>query len=111
MNRIIIESPWRGATLREELRNSQYARRALKHSIELGEAPFASHMLYTQVLNDHRLDERELGMKAGWAWIDVADYLVFYNDYGMSIGMQAALQYAGTKLHYFRQIGRNPGDP
>lgn len=88
MKLVIIESPYRG----EVLRNEQYARRALHHSITEGEAPFASHLLYTQkgILNDAERNDRELGIRLGLAWSHVADLHVFYTDRGWSSGMLSA---------------------
>ena len=62
---VIIESPFAG----EISRNVTYARRAVAHAIHLGEAPIASHLLYTQpgVLLDHLSHERQLGITCGLA--------------------------------------------
>jgi hypothetical protein len=75
-------------------RNIKYARACIKDSLNRGEAPIASHLLYTQegILNDDLPGERAKGIKAGLAWLDVAHLHVFYIDYGMSKGMKAALQ-------------------
>ena len=88
MKLVIIESPYAG----DISRNVTYARRALMHSLYSGEAPIASHLLYTQegVLDDGVLDERELGIAAGLAWRKVAELSVFYADYGWSPGMRKA---------------------
>jgi hypothetical protein len=61
-----------------------------------GEAPIASHLLYTQpgVLDDTDSAQRAQGIAAGLAWRDVADASVFYVDRGMSGGMLAALEAA-----------------
>ena len=68
----------------------------MRDSINRGEAPIASHLLYTQegILKDEIPIERELGINAGLAWKEVADIHVFYVDYGYSPGMKYALQYA-----------------
>ncbi len=68
----------------------------MRHSLSLGEAPLASHLLYTQagILNDEIEAERTLGIAAGIAWAGVADKHIFYIDYGMSRGMRDALEYA-----------------
>lgn len=53
-------------------------------------------MLYTQmgVLRDQLPAERKQGLTAGHTWIEVADAVVFYLDYGMSPGMEAGLDAA-----------------
>lgn len=90
--RVIIESPYAGdpATI---MRNERYARAAMRDSILRGEAPLASHLLYTQpgVLNDAIADERKLGMQAGFAWGDVAHATVVYQDLGITTGMEAGI--------------------
>ena len=90
MNLVIVESPYAG----DIERNVAYARAAMADCLKRGEAPYASHLLYTQpgVLRDDIPAERELGINAGLAWWRVADLHAFYTDYGMSRGMTAALE-------------------
>ena len=87
LRRVVIESPYAGDTAR----NVAYARLAMLDSIYKGEAPFASHLLYTQVLNDDDVEERKLGIGMGSAWAEAADLVAFYIDFGMSIGMLGTL--------------------
>lgn len=86
-------------------RNVRYARRALLDSLERGEAPYASHLLYTQVLDDATPEQRQHGLEAGWAWQSVVDAVVVYTDWGISAGMQAAIDSAKCPVEY-RSIGR-----
>lgn len=90
MRRVILESPYAG----DIQRNVEYARACLRDCLERGEAPIASHLLYTQpgVLRDEVPEEREWGIAAGLAWSDtfVCDAAVFYTDRGWSHGMLAA---------------------
>lgn len=88
MKLIILESPYAGEV---EL-NLAYARRALHHCLTLGEAPIASHLLYTQpgVLDDTDSTERAWGIQAGLEWLRVCDLQVFYTDLGWSSGMRHA---------------------
>jgi hypothetical protein len=88
MRKVIIESPYAG----DVDRNTTYARRAMADSLRRGEAPIASHLLYTQggILDDSNPDERKLGIAAGLAWRDRADAIIFYADLGWSKGMQDA---------------------
>lgn len=87
---VILESPYAGNVLR----NINYARKCVLHSLTCGESPIASHLLYTQsgILNDQIKSEREVGLKAGLAWRKRADLQVFYVDYGISKGMSLALE-------------------
>jgi len=70
MKRVILESPYAGDTAEDVERNLTYAREALRDSLLRGEAPIASHLLYTQkgVLDDRIREERALGIAAGLAW-------------------------------------------
>ena len=92
MIRVILESPYAGNIER----NIEYARQCVKHSLSLGEAPIASHLLYTQpgILDDNDPKERALGIDAGLAWKEVAQKHVFYVDHGVSSGMRYALKQA-----------------
>jgi hypothetical protein len=89
--RVILESPYAGD--RDIERNTAYAREALRDSLQRGEAPLASHLLYTQpgVLSDNIPIEREKGIAAGLAWLTVADAMVIYHDLDISPGMKAAI--------------------
>lgn len=80
---VILESPYGG----DVARNTEYARACLLDSLQRGEAPIASHLLHTQVLDDMRPNERELGIEAGLAWYRVAEKCVVYENFGMSRGM------------------------
>jgi hypothetical protein len=53
-----------------------------------GEAPIASHLLFPGILDDDVADERELGIKAGLAWLVIAEASVVYVDHGISAGMR-----------------------
>lgn len=92
MLRVILESPYAGNVER----NLNYARMCVRDSLYRGEAPIASHLLYTQegILDDNIESERSLGIDAGLAWKEVADKHVFYVDYGYSKGMLYAKEYA-----------------
>lgn len=85
MRLVIIESPYAG----DVERNERYARAAMADSLTRGEAPFASHLLYTQpgVLDDTDPSERALGIRAGLAWGREACATVVYTDLGLSRGM------------------------
>lgn len=86
---VIIESPYAGATPEDVAANERYARAALSDCLRRGEAPFASHLLYTQpgVLRDDVPAERDAGITAGLAWGERAAATVIYIDRGISSGM------------------------
>lgn len=90
MRRVILESPYAGAVSRNVL----YARACLRDSLDRGEAPLASHLLYTQVLDDTLPEERHTGIEAGLAWGDAAEASVVYTDLGISAGMALGIERA-----------------
>jgi hypothetical protein len=104
LKRVIVESPFAG----EVERNVHYARLCLHDCLMRGEAPFASHLLYTQesVLDDDIPEERELGIAAGLSWGSMAEKTVVYTDYGLSRGMKYGIERAeaiGRPIEY-RQL-------
>ena len=101
MRLVIIESPFAG-NVKE---NTDYARRCVRDSLQRGEAPIASHLLYTQpgVLRDEIQSERQWGIDAGLAWRSVAEMSVVYTDRGISRGMEygiAAAEASGVPVEY-----------
>ena len=95
MKLVILESPFAG----DIKKNIAYARMSLQDSILRGEAPLASHLLYTQpgVLKDKVPEERKLGIEAGLAWGLVAEATVVYVDLGISEGMKYGIARAKTE--------------
>ena len=92
MRLVIVESPYAG----DIARNLAYARACMADCLARGEAPYASHLLYTQpgVLDDDKPVERAWGMAAGFAWGERADATVVYMDLGTSAGMVAGIERA-----------------
>lgn len=92
MRLVVVESPYAG----DIDRNLAYLRACLHDCLLRGEAPFASHAIYTQVgvLDDEKPDERLLGIQAGFAWGDKADATVVYTDLGISEGMKDGIKRA-----------------
>ena len=91
---VIIESPFKGRTPEEEAENIEYARKAMRDSLYRGEAPFASHLLYPQMLDDADEDERRMGIEAGLRIGRLADRTVVYTDRGISPGMKQGIKRA-----------------
>jgi len=93
---------------REYEENVAYARAAMLDCIQRGEAPFASHLLYTQVLDDAEADERKTGMRAGMHIGDAMDARVVYIDLGVSVGMRAAITRAESRGQHveMRELGK-----
>lgn len=110
MRRVVVESPYAGNIFQRWL-NRRYARRCLHDCLMRGEAPFASHLLYTQpgVLRDGVALERTLGINAGFAWGQWASATVVYTDRGISKGMRAgifAAEDAGRSIEYRQLNGK-----
>lgn len=94
---IILETPYAGDVPLHLL----YLRACMRDCLLRGEAPYASHGLYTQpgVLRDDVPEERAQGIAAGFVWRECAAYTVFYINLGWSAGMllaRQAVQDAGT---------------
>jgi hypothetical protein len=101
---VVIESPYAG----DVDKNLRYVRAAMHDCFLRGEAPFASHALYTQpgVLDDNRPDERKLGIEAGLEWSSFAAKSVVYTDLGITEGMRAGIARAEEdgRLIEYRKI-------
>ena len=84
-----METPYAGEV---EL-NVRYARACLRDCLMRGEAPFASHLIYTQpgVLDDLVPHDRDLGILAGLIWGRHAEVTVVYTDRGISHGMRIGI--------------------
>ena len=102
MKLVILESPYAGNVPL----NIAYAKLCLLDCLKRNEAPIASHLLFTQpgILDDNDPEQRKLGIAAGLAWAKVADIQVFYIDFGVSSGMEAAYN-AGIITTEFRELG------
>lgn len=86
----ILESPYSG----DIEKNVEYARKCLKDSLDRDECPFASHLLYTQVLDDRDKKQRWQGMSQAFEWYEHADQMVLYIDLGISKGMLLGVKQA-----------------
>lgn len=109
MRKVIIESPYQGLNDAERHRNIRYARAAIRDSVLKGEAPIASHLLFTQpgILKDWVVEERIKGMQAGWNWFSSADAVIAYVDFGTSNGMADGIALA-TRMRVPIEMRRIP---
>lgn len=98
---VIIESPYGG----DIEKNVNYAWRCVQDSCQRGEAPFASHLLYTFAVDRYAQESngqsdpnhwisREEGIKRCETWRCVATKTIFYTDLGWSTGMLQAKKHA-----------------
>ena len=106
---VVLESPYAGDTRK----NTHYARLCMHDSIMRGEAPIASHLLYTQpyILDDNDPFERAMGIACGLAWLPKASYSVYYTDRGWSTGMLGALHEHNLRHNYPFRIRSLEGEP
>ncbi len=91
---MVIESPLRAETAEGLKRNREYARAAMLDSLGRGESPFASHLLYPQVLDDEDPWDRSRGLWAARKFYPVAQLVAVYDDLGMSAGMDLGVNLA-----------------
>ena len=98
-SRVIVETPFSG----DRRANLDYLRRCMRDCLERGEAPYASHLLYTQMLEDDDPEHREMGIEAGLTWGEQAQLTVVYTDRGISGGMKLGIARAeeqGRAIEY-----------
>jgi hypothetical protein len=103
---VIIESPYMGSVER----NIAYAQQCMGDSLKRGEAPFASHLLYTQILDDTIPQQRMMGMQRAFEWYRCADLMAVYTDRGISSGMQKGMEVAEQlkiKIEYRKLDGNH----
>lgn len=91
MRLVILESPFRNKDPKVQARNVRYAKAAMLDSLQRGESPLASHLLWPGILDDASPEERAAGIAAGLAWVRAAACTVVYTDFGISEGMQAGI--------------------
>lgn len=102
IRKVYVETPYSGNI--EE--NVDYAIRCMRDCLARGEAPFLSHLLYTQAPegrgfvaddSEHVTSVgRHAAINAAQEWRKVADATVVYTDRGMSGGMHAGIAHAKT---------------
>ncbi len=97
--KVQFESPFGAPHADGIVCNVAYALVGMRDSLYRGEAPFASHLLYTQMLDDTVPTERSMGILAGLVIGENADATVVYEDLGMSRGMEMGIDHA-------RELGR-----
>ncbi len=95
--RVIIETPYRADNAHRRILNDAYLKLCLLDSLNRGEAPFASHAFYPQVLDDDDRSQRELGIAAGLIWAEMADLTALYIDLGISEGMERGIAHANER--------------
>lgn len=99
MKRVIVESPFKG----DRDLHCRYACALMRFCFARREAPFLSHLLYPQCLDDDHPAERLLGIEAGLCWGECAAKTVVGIDLGLSDGMRLGILRArdeGREVEY-----------
>jgi hypothetical protein len=93
---VVIESPYAARDAGVFVENMKYARRCVLDCLKRNEAPYASHLFFTQpgLLDDNDPEQRRLGIEAGLAWGRSADLVAVYVDRGVSRGMTQGIREA-----------------
>lgn len=94
---VIVESPYRATPYYTAEQHRLYLLNAMQDCLERGEAPFASHHLLPEILDDDDPVARALGIKVGLNWGIHADLIAVYGDFGIGEGMKDAIEH-WTKL-------------
>lgn len=94
MRCVIIETPYGSGDPKIVERNIRFARACMKDSLDRGEAPYLSHLLYTQVYDDQNPALREAGIKAGLEIGKRMDATIVYENLGISQGMSWGIRSA-----------------
>ena len=91
---VAIESPFAARAGRSVEDHRLYLRHCMLDCLSRGEAPYASHNMYTLEgggpLDDEDPLQRALGIKAGLLWSSQSFRVACYVDFEMSGGMKAA---------------------
>jgi hypothetical protein len=96
---VVVESPFAG----DMEGNRKYAVKACADCFRRGETPFASHLLYPQILNELAPGAREQGITAGYEFWEIAHKIVFYVDHGWSSGMIRAKEKVEMQVFPFEE--------
>lgn len=105
---VVVETPFRPTTQMSAAMRDRFLEACMRDCIDRGEAPFASHMMYTQILDDEIPSERMLGMRLGFAWGAMAEKVVVYTNLGISDGMRRGIDIAreNGKPVEFRELAQ-----
>lgn len=94
---VVIESPFASSSPLLRKAHRLYAETAMRHALLEGKVPVASHVFYTDALDDTLEDERTLGMEAGFVLGDVSKECWVFVDLGVSEGMLAGARRADER--------------
>jgi len=111
---VYLETPYANGGTADDAtiaRNIRYLRACMHDCLMRGEAPFASHGLYTQpgVLRDELPEERRHGIDAGFTYRTLCQYTVTYTDLAAGVGVVEGIKHADAAGHSIerRTLGSN----
>ena len=96
MQPAIVESPFKTVTIEladgttvtiDEAKNVEYAKACCLWALDQCYSPYASHLFFTQFLDDSIPEQRKLGIAAGITWGHLADVRLVVVDRGFTEGM------------------------
>lgn len=90
---VIIESPYRATPYYTAEQHHLYLMHCVEDCLRRGEAPYASHHLIPDILDDDDQYERAIGIRCGFAWGQHADLVAIYSDLGIGDGMKDAIEH------------------
>lgn len=97
MKRIYVCSQLRADETHSQADHEALARSYARHVIDEGlGSPFVPHLMFPQFLDENIPAEREAGIEAGMAFLNVCDEMMVYlkNDLTISEGMKAEIKEA-----------------
>lgn len=105
---VVVESPFGSPDAWVVEANKAYARACLRWCLLNGLVPLASHLLYTQMLDDQDPYERTVGIEAGLTVNEHAVATLAFCDRGLSRGMIFGIKRSlseGRPVHSLRLPG------
>jgi hypothetical protein len=104
---VVIESPYgsRSPTVRKA--HKMYANHMIRAALSEGCIPVASHVFFTEALDDTHPAERALGILAGLRLGDFADECWVCADLGVSAGMAEGIRRAQERGQEIRHVEAN----
>ena len=99
---VFICSPFAGDTAGNTMRAIRY----MRFAVMKGAIPFAPHLLYPQVLDEHESDDRELGLFFGMVWLGKCDEMWVFGRH-ISSGMEREIAKAkkrGIPIRRFSDV-------
>jgi len=92
MKLIFVASPYAG----DIEKNIDFAKKACRHVLNEGNAFFCPHLLYPQILDEDKEDERKLGINMGKKFLNKCDELWLFGNH-ISSGIFEEIEFARSK--------------